>query len=239
MKTKIMALALMVLVLGLPMSLAQTNEEGDGGVTPDSALYGLDKALDSLSLALTFNKEKRAEKALKVAEERLNEVKTMIEQNKIKHAEKAQKEHEKALRKTGKAIDDLESNGNIEKSKKAVEKITKLQKGTMSHAERVETVKNKILERQRERMTPEQIAKLEEVFGKIIEKAEETETKTEIKKENAVTKYKTLSKKTDAEVNKEVDEIEKEAGLENKENKNEKASEAAEAKKTGEEKGRK
>lgn len=230
MKTKIIALALMALVLSIPVSFAQeTTEEETGGVAPDSVLYGLDKALDSISLALTFNKEKKAEKGLIVARERLLEVQKMIEENKLEHAEKAENEHRKAVEKSEKALEDLESNGDAEKSKEAIEKVARVQKKIESHAEKVALVKDRILERQRERMSPEQIAKLEEVFTRIKAKAQEMESKVEAKKENLKTKYKTLSKKTDAEVETEVEEIEKEAGLDKaKEEKTKKATENSE-----------
>lgn len=32
----------------------------EAGVTPDSFLYGLDKALDNIGMALTFNKVKKS-----------------------------------------------------------------------------------------------------------------------------------------------------------------------------------
>ena len=54
-----------------PFALAEETDAvvlADEGVTPDSPLYGLDKAMERISLALTFDKAKRSEKALQHAE---------------------------------------------------------------------------------------------------------------------------------------------------------------------------
>ena len=64
---------LCLLLLSMPFALAQ-EEEVDAGVTPDSPFYALDKAMDRISLALTFDKARRSEKALQIAEERLQEL---------------------------------------------------------------------------------------------------------------------------------------------------------------------
>lgn len=139
----------------------------EAGITPDSLFYGLDKAMDRISLALTFNKAKKAEKGLKIAQERLMEVKQMIEENKFEHAAKAQEEHGKAMEAAENALGKVKDPEDVEQLKNQVQ----------SHYEKVVQVKNAIMERQRERMNEEQIAQMEEVFGKIMTKAQEMETK--------------------------------------------------------------
>ncbi len=161
---------LVIVMLMVPFVVAQ--EEVDPGVTPDSLFYGLDKAMDRISLALTFNKAAKAEKGLKIAEERLMEAKQMFEENKGDKAEKAQEQHERTLQIVEKAAAQVQ---NQEESEEIQNKI-------MSHYEKVVQVKTQILDRQRERMTEEQIAKLEEVFGNIIEKAQAMEEKGETKR---------------------------------------------------------
>ena len=79
---KIMGLFVaMLLVLSLPLALAEEETE-DAGVTPDSPLYGLDRAMDRIALALTFNKAAKAEKGLNIAQERLMEAKEMADESK-------------------------------------------------------------------------------------------------------------------------------------------------------------
>ena len=83
----VFVLAMFLMTAVVPMVLAQDDSTEDEetevpapGITPDSPLYGLDNAMDRLRLALTFDKAKRAERALKISEERLAEVKAMIEE---------------------------------------------------------------------------------------------------------------------------------------------------------------
>ena len=88
----------------------------DGGITPDSVFYGLDNAWERVSLAFTFNKEKKAEKELKYARERLKEVKLMVEENKLDAAQKAEEKHTRLIEKLKERIDGLDdkNEGDLE-----------------------------------------------------------------------------------------------------------------------------
>ncbi|MFC1991637.1 DUF5667 domain-containing protein [Chloroflexota bacterium] len=69
----------------------------DPGTTPDSAFYFMDKWGKSLSLAFTFNAERKAQKALRYADERMAEIDAMMAKNKIKEATKAANEYQNCL----------------------------------------------------------------------------------------------------------------------------------------------
>lgn len=56
------------------------------GVTPDSWLYGLDRAIEALQKAFTFAPEAKAKLALQLAAERLSEAEEMLERGKTKLA---------------------------------------------------------------------------------------------------------------------------------------------------------
>ena len=91
----------------------------DAGVTPDSALHGLDKALERISLALAFGKVKKAEIKLRIAEERLAEVDAMIRENKFDEATEAQEDHDEAVADAEELIDEVESDGDEETAEDA------------------------------------------------------------------------------------------------------------------------
>ncbi|MBD3246990.1 hypothetical protein GF378_00005, partial [Candidatus Pacearchaeota archaeon] len=112
-------------------------DEVDAGVTPDSPFYGLERAMERISLALTANKAERARKSLRYAEERLSEVKEMVEKNKAKAAEKAQKGHDKLVNETENIIDELETDGDEKMAEEAFENIVELKLRAESHSERV------------------------------------------------------------------------------------------------------
>ncbi len=77
--------------------LAQGIELPDPGLTPDSPFYFLDTLGERIGMFFTFRVEKKAEKALKYAEEKLAEVMAMAEKNQIKALEKANKKYQEFL----------------------------------------------------------------------------------------------------------------------------------------------
>src|SRR3989338_8552512 len=125
-------------------------DDTDAGITPDSAFYGLDNAWEKISLAFTFNKEKKAEKELKYARERLREVKLMVEENKLDAVQKAEERHRKLIENVRARMDeigeddeeDLETNlefeNEIEEQEAEVDEIkTKIEiKGDLSAEQR-------------------------------------------------------------------------------------------------------
>jgi len=72
----------------------EVEENVSAGITPDKPiLWGLERALERIQLALTLNKVKRAELRLKLAEERLAEMKLMAKKKKVKAMLRAQTAH--------------------------------------------------------------------------------------------------------------------------------------------------
>jgi hypothetical protein len=81
------------------------------GALPDQAGYGLKLGWEKIKLALTFNKEKKAELALKLAEKRMQEAKLMAKENKLEKMQKIKEEHQKLIQT---AIKNIESSGETE-----------------------------------------------------------------------------------------------------------------------------
>jgi len=100
------------------------------GITPDSPFYGIDVAMDNIGLMFTFNKEKRAEKKLQIADERLKEANMMAAANNIEAMEKAMANHENMLQSAEKdreAIgtgDGTQTNTMLKKMSDTGQKIT-------------------------------------------------------------------------------------------------------------------
>ncbi|NOQ38248.1 hypothetical protein GQ472_05145 [archaeon] len=78
-------------------TVAENRDASIAGITPDSPFYGIDVAMDNIGLMFTFNKEKRAEKKLQIADERLKEANMMAAENNIQAMEKAMVNHEKMI----------------------------------------------------------------------------------------------------------------------------------------------
>lgn len=202
-----------VLMFAVPV-LAETEAtilDESAGITPDSPFYGLDKAMDKLSLRMTFNEQKRVQKALRIAEERLAEVNEMADEGTQEDLEAAEEAHEEVIEIAEEAMDNVDMDGSVEESEEALETITELEAQIQTHSEKVAAVKQGILERKRtQNMSAEQLGHLEQVFAKIMNKAQEMENKVAAKKENAKTSYKIQSGKTDAEVNKFAEQVREE-----------------------------
>lgn len=73
-------ISLVVLLLLLPVAKAQVNL--DAGILPDSPLYGLDKAFESIQRMLAFTDRAKAELALNHARERVAEIQGISERGK-------------------------------------------------------------------------------------------------------------------------------------------------------------
>lgn len=206
MKMKILmaVFSVLLLVLSLPATAAQADnssapapEEGvKAGILPDSPLYFFDKFLARISLTLTFDKAAKAEKSLKIANERLLEVKAMALKGKLEHAAKAQQEYSLAVDQAEQAAARIDSHGTPEKATKALQKIAALQNKTESHAQKVSEIKDAILERQGDQMSPEQVARLEQVFEQVKEKAAEMELKLGSKRDKVEIKHRVLANLT-------------------------------------------
>jgi len=89
-KPGILAIALaLAMIFTIPTGVyaveaAETETLPDPGINPDSPFYFMDKWGKQISLAFTFNPEKKVQKALLYAEERLAEVNAMMVRNEVR-----------------------------------------------------------------------------------------------------------------------------------------------------------
>ena len=124
-RTLAVLLAMIMVLSAVPFALAEnetpenelednlTDEEleeeaEDAGVTPDNpVLWGLDRAIERTSLALTFNKAAKAKKGLAYAQERLMEVKLMQEQKKLDKANKSVEAYEDLTEEAAENVEEM------------------------------------------------------------------------------------------------------------------------------------
>jgi len=72
-------------------------QEVQAGITPDSPLYGIERALERIRMKLTYGNEAKVNYGLLIAEERLSEIQAMIKKNNSNAIEKAQQERVKII----------------------------------------------------------------------------------------------------------------------------------------------
>lgn len=98
-KLRVFVASLVVLanISGAAFAEGSVSFSDAAGITPDSILYGVDKALDSAKVALSFSDEKKVETIADVAEERLGESEVMVKEGQEDLAKTAIEEYSKDM----------------------------------------------------------------------------------------------------------------------------------------------
>jgi len=206
-------LAMMLLTSFSTMVLAEEAETisiGDSEVADATVTSGFGNGWDKVKLAFTFNKEKKAELALGMAEKRLADAEAMAEAGNSEAAEKARLRYEDFLGKAEEAAEKIQTKKESQ-TENALIKVEDMQKKLQLHKEKSEAIKAKILEKKAAGdMDEEQLAKLEEVFSKIGERTGEAEAKLEQRQESLRARYKVLSEMSDEEIEAKLEQVREE-----------------------------
>lgn len=97
----------------------------DPGLTPDSPIYFFDTWGEKIGLFFTFSAEKKAEKTIKYAEEKLAEAKIMVEEEKTETLEKANQRYEELLDLASRKIKEARKEGKqVKELQKKMEQLT-------------------------------------------------------------------------------------------------------------------
>ncbi|MEK6899628.1 MAG: DUF5667 domain-containing protein [Nanoarchaeota archaeon] len=198
-------------LLLLPMALAQEAVSEDPGITPDSFLWGVDRALEQVSLLLAADPEAKVVKGLEIARERLLEVKAMAEEKNLPALEKAQGEHSKALLKVKDNVKRLEEDDPEEQ----LEKELVIEKELREHQKEIEEVSARLKVKIKIEgvLSAEQQARLDEFLASLGESAEEVEVEIKSKRDETKIKIKDKTGKSEEEIDEEIEDLEDELGL--------------------------
>ena len=121
---KVLILVFLVGILMMPISVSAGPS---AGITPNSPFYFLDTTFEKIGLIFTFGSEKKAEKALKYAGERLSEIEESINDNKPEDIKKATDNYEKNI------LLATEKSNEIEDETKAEELFKQISDSTLKH----------------------------------------------------------------------------------------------------------
>lgn len=195
---------LLILFLSFPVVLAQ-EEPAEAGVTPDSFWWGLDKALDQISLLLSLGPEDKARKGLEIAQERLLEVKVMAEQQNLDAAEKAQAEHRKILGKVKGVVSSLDE----DESERELEQELEIEQELREHEEEVERVSAelKVKIKIEGQLSPEQQERLHEFLRSLETNADEVKLELVQKREKTIIKIKEETGRSEKEIEQEIEQL--------------------------------
>lgn len=201
-------MAMLLVFSVMPMVVAQDTvvepvetEIIDAGITPDSPLYGLERAMERLKLVFMRDKASRALYKIQMAEERLAEAEQMLEEDNFEAAQEAEEAHNEIIEEAQQEAEEIETDDGEEVAEEALEDVEKVQLALLAHGEKVALVHNRILEKMRtNNASEEKLAHIGEVFAKITAKAQEMEQKVAEKRERVRTRYKVLSELDEEEL---------------------------------------
>lgn len=205
-------IALIIFIFLFQIVYAHQEKIIDAGVTPDSFLWGLDRALEQLNLLLTFNKGERAKEGLEIARERLLEVREMIEENKLEAAEIAKEEHGKILVEVKQRVKEIDDDTSTEELKE----IIHIEKELQEHEEEIEEVNTelKIKIKIEGIITEEQKELIITLLNSLKGQTGDLEIEIKNKKDKIKIEIKQETGKSDEEIEDEIEELEEELGLE-------------------------
>ena len=217
----------LLIILLMPIANAQQITQ-DPGITPDSFLWGIDKALEQISLLVLTSPDAKATKGLEIASERLSEIKLMIEENKLEAAIKAQENHGKNLANVIQNINDIEDDNSTEE----IKEVIKIEKELHDHEGEVNQVfgELKIKIKIEGSITQEQQALIDSILASLEGQTGEVEIEIKNKKDKTKIKIKIETGKSDEEIEDDIEKLEIEAGLSEIEVKAEIVGEQAEVK---------
>ena len=222
---KIIFAVLLIILLSTITSAQQTTIKNPG-VTPDSFFWGLDKALDQLSLLLTTGDADKARKGLEIAEERLAEIREMVEENKLEAANKAKEEHGKNLLKVKEDIKLIERDDSLEEIKDVIEIEKELEEHDGKVEETFSGLKVKI-EIEGE-ITQQQKDLIDSILNSLQGQTGDVEIEIKNKKNKIKIEIERETGKSEEEIEIEIEDIEKEKGIKKQEKASEEIEEAKE-----------
>jgi len=183
--------------------------EEDPGTTPDSVFYGLDRAMERISLALTFNKAAKAQKGLEHARERLLEVRAMIQEKKAAHASRARQGYEDAVEGVGEAVEGMDEDSDEDVIEGVVGDLAELRALIQENEMAIEALMNQLSD---ENLTDEDRAALEAELAELEAATEELKAQAEQRREEVKDRWRAVSGMNASEVEDAEDEIEAETG---------------------------
>ncbi|MBS1266291.1 MAG: hypothetical protein MAG795_00258 [Candidatus Woesearchaeota archaeon] len=185
MKKLLNLFVVMLVALAVPVA-AQEESTADPGTTPDSFLWGLERAIENIDLLLTFDVDEKIEKRLRYAEERLSEIEVMVDAGNVEAAQKAGKSHGEFLSDLKQEVRDVEDGDSEAELKKELE----IERKVREHRHKVENLNKKLkvkieVEGQ---ITPEQQVLIDSVLAGL--EGQTGEVEIEIENEKGKTKIK-------------------------------------------------
>jgi len=213
MKKNIICLFLMAFLVVGTFGGVLAAEEDD--VVPEAKKVGFfEDRMDRMMLAFTFNKEKRIDRTLDMAEKRLAEAEVFAEDD-LEAYEEAQARYAELVADAEDVLADLESGAeDIADSEASVNLIARIQNRFEIHQNRADEVYVRSLERfEANNASDEKVARFEEFHERAWARSENLEDRLIERRENIIENHKILSNMSEEELEDLLVEVEASEGL--------------------------
>ena len=170
------------------------NVTDEAGTLPGSWTWGIDRALERISMSITFGKSAKAKKGLVHARERLMEVQAMIAQKRMAQAARAQEAYDDIMEGVQENVDALGNGDEIGD----LEDETELEAALAENEDLVEQVGK--LKTKFKGLTPEEEDAVNAIVGSLGDSTTDAKVQVQMKKNKTKIKIKAKGGLTDEEV---------------------------------------
>lgn len=200
---KITSLFLMAfLLVGTMAIVAADDYEGTDIPVPEAKKIGFfENQFDRLSMAFTFNKEKKINKILEVAEKHLAEAEALADEDPEAYA-KAQEQYDALVQRAEEVLANIENGAeDVNDSEKNLEKIARIEAKFETHRDRIDAMYARALERfAQNNASDEKIARFEMFHNRAINRTNVMENRILERRDIIAKKHKALSELNDTEL---------------------------------------
>lgn len=210
---KTISLFFMALLLVGTFGFVAAEETED--VVPEAKKVGFfEDRMDRWRFSWTFDKEKKIERALEMAEKRLAEAEVLADEDPEAY-ERAQERYDELVKRAEEILADIESDaGDENESEEYIGKIARIQNKFERHRDHIDEIYTRARERfEMNNASEEKLERFERFHERALNRTYEMEDRALEKRENAVRKHKALSEMSDEELEDLLEDIEDGEGL--------------------------
>lgn len=211
-KTNNLFLIMLLLVGTLGFVVADEEEESD---IPEAKKVGFfEDRMDRIKFAFTFNKEKKIERALTMAEKRLAEAEVLAEEDPEAY-ERAQERYDELVARAEEILEDMESEAeDAEDSVENIERVARIQNKFERHRSHADEIYTRARERfEANNASDEKLERFEMFHERALNRSYKMEERILERRENIIQKHKTLTEMDDEELEELLVKIEDDEGL--------------------------
>ncbi len=213
---KINVLFLVVFLLVGTLGFVIADEDSEEIEIPEARGVGFfEDVFDRVGFAFMFNRERKIERALELAEKRLAEIEAFAEED-PERAQRAQERYDAFVAKAEEVLEKIEAQKSNDENRSIedIEKMARIQNKFERHREHADEIHIRALERFRENnASDEKIERFEGFYERALNRSDRMETRILQKREDIIERHKVLAGKSDEELEEILEEIESREGL--------------------------